>query len=304
MAFNLHPADLADRQKVATATHFNVHLRRNPGDVTNTQAPTLIEAVKIAGQMAPTPSGKKPMIYAVTPDRQSVLVPADIIEAARLRAMADDHENLDADDEAEIAKFEAKATAIEQASGLSGQQIAQLTAMITGGGYKRANSRDAAVKRFENVAAQAGFGEVAIRYTLKQPSFDEAGKYVMAVLREQRVIAEDRAEAATGARKPEKAVAAWKTAKRTPAPASGRPIGRRAEIVANAAKGILPPAPDFSAETHRRFRGKLAEIVKLVEAGDVAALKAIEIKAYSSSPKALDRYRNLAVIALEATVRN
>jgi hypothetical protein len=45
--------------------------------------------------------------------------------------------------------------------------------------------------------------------------------------------------------------------------------------------------PDFSAETHRRFRGKLTEITKLVEAGDVAGLKAFPIKPYSSSPKAM-----------------
>jgi hypothetical protein len=79
-----------------------------------------------------------------------------------------------------------------------------------------------------------------------------------------------------------------------------RPVGRRAEIAENAAKGLLPPMPDFSADTHKRFRGKLAEVVKLVEAGDVAALKAFPINPYSSSPKALARYRDLAVTALEA----
>lgn len=35
-------------------------------------------------------------------------------------------------------------------------QIAQLTAIITGGGYKRAATRDAAVKRFIKVATEAG----------------------------------------------------------------------------------------------------------------------------------------------------
>jgi hypothetical protein len=40
--------------------------------------------------------------------------------------------------------------------------------------------------------------------------------------------------------------------------------------------------------------------VKLAEAGDVAALKTIEIKTYSSSPKAMARYRDLAVMAIEA----
>jgi len=51
-----------------------------------------------------------------------------------------------------------------------------------------------------------------------------------------------------------------------------------------------------------RFRKKLCEIVALVEAGDVEALKAFPINAVSSSPKAMDKYRNLSVIALEASL--
>lgn len=76
--------------------------------------------------------------------------------------------------------------------------------------------------------------------------------------------------------------------------------GKRAAAEAAAAAGTLPTPPDFSAETHKRFRGKLAEVVALVEAKDVAGLKAYAINPISSSPKAIDRYRNLAVIALEA----
>jgi hypothetical protein len=38
----------------------------------------------------------------------------------------------------------------------------------------------------------------------------------------------------------------------------------------------------------------------LVKADDVRKLKAFEINPVSSSPKAIDRYRNLAVIALAA----
>ena len=30
MPKKLHPADAADRAKIATAAHFNVHLRRSP----------------------------------------------------------------------------------------------------------------------------------------------------------------------------------------------------------------------------------------------------------------------------------
>jgi hypothetical protein len=178
MALNLHPADLSDIEKIGTATHFTIHLRSGPHDKITKRAKTLAAAVRAADKLGKTDSGRKPMIYAVTPDKMTVHVPAAM-------------------------------------------------------------------------------------------------------------IAEARQEDATG---PRRAASEGKGA---------RPQGRRAEIAENAAKGILPPAPDFSAETHKRFRGKLAEIVKLVEAGDIAALKAIEIKTYSSSPKAMARYRDLAVTALE-----
>jgi hypothetical protein len=48
----------------------------------------------------------------------------------------------------------------------------------------------------------------------------------------------------------------------------------------------------------------VAEIVALVEAGDMATLKAHLIKPYSSSPKAIARYRDLAVMAIEAGSSN
>jgi hypothetical protein len=62
----------------------------------------------------------------------------------------------------------------------------------------------------------------------------------------------------------------------------------------------LPEPPDFSAKTHARFRGKLAKLIELAEAGDIAGLKAIRINPVSTSPKAMARYRDLCVVALEA----
>lgn len=64
--------------------------------------------------------------------------------------------------------------------------------------------------------------------------------------------------------------------------------------------GNLPEAPDFSADTHKPYRKKLEDLKAMVEAGDIAGLKAERINPISTSRKALDRYRNLAVIALEA----
>jgi hypothetical protein len=79
-----------------------------------------------------------------------------------------------------------------------------------------------------------------------------------------------------------------------------RPLGKRAGIEAEAREGKLPEPPDFSAETHRRFRNKLAAVMKLAEGRDLNGLRAFEINPVSSSPKAIKRYRDLCIIALEA----
>ena len=77
-------------------------------------------------------------------------------------------------------------------------------------------------------------------------------------------------------------------------------VGKRQAILDHAQTGALPDAPDFSKPTHARFRAKLAQIVALAEAGDIASLQAFEINPVSSSPKAMARYRDLCVIAITA----
>ena len=77
-------------------------------------------------------------------------------------------------------------------------------------------------------------------------------------------------------------------------------VGKRQAVLDQARTGALPTAPDFSKPTHARFRVKLAQIVALAEAGDIAALQAIEINPVSSSPKAMAGYRDLCVIAITA----
>jgi hypothetical protein len=77
-------------------------------------------------------------------------------------------------------------------------------------------------------------------------------------------------------------------------------VGKRQAILDQAQTGAMPQPPDFSKPTHARFRAKLAQIVALAEAGDIAALRAFEINPVSSSPKAMARYRDLCVIAIAA----
>lgn len=175
MPKRMHPADAADRAKIATATHFNVHLRRSPISKINCEAKTLIGAVKIADEIT-AEFKKAPMVYAITPDKMTVFVPKEMVEAARSGAEA----------------TKGKPTAL----------------------------------------------------------------------------------------KPKKAA------------------GKHAAGLEAAQRGILPDPPDFTAATHRRFRPKLAMLIELVEAGDIAGLKAIEIKPISSSPKAMAKYRDLALVAL------
>jgi hypothetical protein len=79
-----------------------------------------------------------------------------------------------------------------------------------------------------------------------------------------------------------------------------RPLGKRAQIEADARAGKLPEPPDFSAATHTRFRNKLAAVVELANAADVKGLRGFEINPVSSSPKAIARYRDLCIVALEA----
>jgi|HubBroStandDraft_6_1064221.scaffolds.fasta_scaffold149789_1 hypothetical protein len=76
--------------------------------------------------------------------------------------------------------------------------------------------------------------------------------------------------------------------------------GKRAAVLADAQAGKLPPPPDFSAPTHARYRDAAKALVDMAKAGDIKGLKAVVIKPYSSSPKAMAKYRDLAVIALEA----
>jgi hypothetical protein len=85
-----------------------------------------------------------------------------------------------------------------------------------------------------------------------------------------------------------------------PEPAAAPRRRKDADLEARARKGELLPPPDFSAATHARFRAKLEGLVALAEKGDVDGLRAVEINPVSSSPKAMARYRDLAVMAIEA----
>lgn len=68
-----------------------------------------------------------------------------------------------------------------------------------------------------------------------------------------------------------------------------------------AKNGTMPKVPDFSADTHTRFRPSLAEVEKMAKAKDLDGLRKFRWKgALTSSPKAIMRYRAICMTALQA----
>jgi hypothetical protein len=94
---------------------------------------------------------------------------------------------------------------------------------------------------------------------------------------------------------------AAETRARKAADKAPKPVSAKAQRAADAAAGKLPTAPDFSAITHKPYRKRLEALVALVEAGDIHGLENVPmLPPRSSSPKALLRYRDAALIALKA----
>ncbi len=93
--------------------------------------------------------------------------------------------------------------------------------------------------------------------------------------------------------------AAKEAAKAAPTPAREAAAGRKA-IAEAAARGELPPVPDFSKPTHRGYQKVHGEVVAMVEAGDIAGLEKKQFRTSGSSGKMLDTYRLNAIAALKA----
>ncbi len=199
---------------------------------------------------------------------------------------------------------------------LSAVQINRLAQRLSEAPLGRSASVVAAAERFERLlAAKIGADRApkAIKAILTAPGLETA---------EGRLVAEiDACEAAvapTAPAEPEPTIAPASIAETEPTTAAApifeaietksepavppsAPRRRRdADLEAKARQGELPPPPDFSAPTHARFRAKLAALVELAGKADAIGLRAISINPVSSSPKALARYRDLAVLAIEA----
>jgi hypothetical protein len=188
---------------------------------------------------------------------------------------------------------------------LTATEINRLAQRLSRTPLGRSASVAAATERFQRLlAAQIGPARAAdaAKTILSAPGFESAeGRLVAEIKGDAPNMAGDPAPAAD----PEPVAITKPKAAPKPDPERGatrnaqlRPSN--ADLEAKARQGELPPPPDFSAPTHARFRGKLEGLIALAERGDAKALRAVTINPVSSSPKALARYRDLCIAALEA----
>ncbi len=214
--------------------------------------------------------GREPLIYAVMENGSATLVPRDMFTGASQNAL------LPSSKPVTLKKpRKEKASGENPPSGEKSQTQPDGVALqfIDPTPELARSMRHRTVRRMADALLSAGADladEDAVNHTLDAAGFPPA------------VVAVCRADAIMKATKAPKAP------------------GKRAAVLEAAQRGELPAAPDFSAATHARFRKKLAEAVALVEAGNLEGLRAFEINPISSSRKAIARYRDLAVIALEA----
>lgn len=182
---------------------------------------------------------------------------------------------------------------------LSAVQINRLAQRLSEAPLGRSASVAAAAERFERLlAAKIGAERApkAIKVILTAPGLETAAGRLAA-----EIDACEEAAPPPAPAEPEPTIAPASIAETEPTTAPNAPRRRRdADIEAKARQGELPPPPDFSAPTHARFRAKLAALVELAGKADATGLRAIQINPVSSSPKALARYRDLAVLAIEA----
>lgn len=186
---------------------------------------------------------------------------------------------------------------------LSAVQINRLAQRLSEAPLGRSASVAAAAERFERLlAAKIGVDRApkAVKAILTAPGLETAAVRLAAKIDacEPDAPAEP-AQPAASEPAVEPAPFVEQAAETEAAPSAPR-RRRDADIEAKARMGELPPPPDFSALTHARFRAKLAALVELAGRADATGLRTIPITPVSSSPKAMARYHDLAVLAIEA----
>lgn len=276
-----HPVEAFERSIIENADHFTAFLQVRPGERINHQHPTRAQAETNA-QVLADEFGKSALVYAVNREGRSAFVgsfPPRKKDSPQMQTQSPKTRSVP------VSEVRAKDSLLARD---------HIEAETT---YSAKSAAVRAARKELGAEAMPGADFILFdrdgRWGWKLPAAEPRSFKASAPATDTPV--RERPQPAPGG-------GDGRPPRKPPVTTPDQPRMRKstAEAFEAAKKGILPTPPDFSADTHKRFRPKLAELVALVERKDIAGLKAFAINPISTSPKAMDRFRNLAVTALEA----
>lgn len=278
MTIKQHAAEAFQDTLIARATSFQVCLFLGVGKYARADAPSLDAARAEAQRLeAECQNGRRALIYAITDEGR----PALIVDETRRWRSNMERTKMTAD---QRKAKDAERKRNERAAAKADRDAKALAANEALGRAVKAESEKhdrRAVSRGKRAAAAVKAGKLAEPTPLKQ-AVDAAIAARMSP-KQFRKTAEAVADTLTK-------------------PAGGKRAAAAAAALASAQAGNLPTPPDMSAKTHKYYRRFLASFDAMIAAGDIAGLKADKMEAKSTSRILLCRYRDLAIIALEAQI--
>lgn len=285
-----HAVDHRDAALIANAHHFNAMAFIGRGQYDRIDdLPTLEAAKQAAAQIEARNPGRRAMIYGVSAEGRSAIVTPDL-------------EMLIMETSVIGKSYTAKSAAI-RALKRSGLEPDQAEVRMEGKAWVIRHPSTPAMTDAPRAAPPAAAKEPGKRKSVLRGQEDARAQAAAAKPQPKaRALPQPGPSARLGpkARPAQQAKAARPATE--PKPAKPRRNAAYEAALADAQKGKLPAAPDFSAATHAPYRGKLARVTELANAGDAAALQAetASWKPYNSSMIPLLRYRDLCVAALAA----
>lgn len=296
MTPSLKNSDAYNAEILANAIRFDASLFLGSGKYANASEKTL-EDIKIAAEMLKEENASakgEVMIYAIDEGGNKALISGKPYKAKGKLSLAPIGEATQ-----ETISSAGREDEVIEAGPLFGKGI---SAIIAAAQSAEKTVSDELAAAIDGIPARLEAGDIFVKApeNMHEIMLLEPADIAGGIAAEHAAAKPAKAPKAPKAAKAEKPAKAPKEPKAAAAPKVSARAAAAAEAAASAAAGIIPAAPDFSKDTHKSWRKRLAAIIAMIEAGDIAGLKADTTEPKSSSRAILCRFRDLAIIALEA----
>lgn len=265
MRYGSTQIDAADLALINADTRFVTTIFLGRGRFDKHSSTNLAQAREVAAQMtAHYKNGRVAMVYAMLPGERQVLVP-ETFHIGETAMESKPH----------AKRFNAQRQA-KSALGPGAQEGVDFTTSKNADGlweWIKANIAPAAVEK---------------------PADQLADDPISNRIREGAAKRREKRAAREAKPKPAKAAEATRAAVDP-----DRTLGKRAQAEADARAGIMPDKMTL-LPADKRYQKFVDALHDMADKGDAAGLRAYEIKTYSSTPKRMAKWRDLAVLAIEA----